>query len=174
VVLSPPDAAVGHLPQEPDRRPGETVRSFLARRPRVAPAQSTMDTAAQALADGGADRYSPALDRWLPAWRRFGTTPAEHASHHDIRQELSLAAARATAQWAQPSLSSSRTASCPAGGDHGTPALRPVWGADVHTAGEPHRHAPPAQSGKSRRDLVHEGEVAGQGSGRGDRGAAPR
>jgi hypothetical protein len=102
VVLSPPDAAVGHLPQEPDRRPGETARSFLARRPRVAPAQSTMDTAAQALADGGADRYSPALDRWLPAWRRFGTTPAGHASHHDIRQELSLAAARATAQWAQP------------------------------------------------------------------------
>jgi len=29
VVRSPPDAAVGHLPQEPDRRPGETVRAFL-------------------------------------------------------------------------------------------------------------------------------------------------
>jgi ATPase subunit of ABC transporter with duplicated ATPase domains len=65
VVLSPPDASVGHLPQEPDRRPGETVRSFVARRTGVAQAQSTMDAAAQALADGGSDRYSPALDRWL-------------------------------------------------------------------------------------------------------------
>jgi ATPase subunit of ABC transporter with duplicated ATPase domains len=32
VVLSPPDATVGHLPQEPERRPGETVAAFLARR----------------------------------------------------------------------------------------------------------------------------------------------
>ncbi|MGB8995320.1 MAG: ABC-F family ATP-binding cassette domain-containing protein [Pseudonocardiaceae bacterium] len=65
VALSPPDAVVGHLPQEPDRRPGETVRAFLARRTGVAQAQSTMDAAAQALADGGSDRYSPALERWL-------------------------------------------------------------------------------------------------------------
>jgi ATPase subunit of ABC transporter with duplicated ATPase domains len=65
VTLSPPDAALGHLPQEPDRRPGETVRSFLARRTGVAQAQSTMDAAAQALAGSGPDRYSPALDRWL-------------------------------------------------------------------------------------------------------------
>ena len=33
--LSPPTATVGHLPQEPERRPGETVREFLARRTRV-------------------------------------------------------------------------------------------------------------------------------------------
>jgi len=65
VMLSPPDAAVGHLPQEPDRRPGETVRAFLARRTGVAQAQSTMDSAALALAGGGPDHYSPALDRWL-------------------------------------------------------------------------------------------------------------
>ncbi|MGH3767659.1 MAG: ATP-binding cassette domain-containing protein, partial [Pseudonocardiaceae bacterium] len=65
VVRSPPDATVGLLPQEPDRRPGETVRSFLSRRTGVAAAQSTMDTAAQALADGGPDDYSAALDRWL-------------------------------------------------------------------------------------------------------------
>jgi ATPase subunit of ABC transporter with duplicated ATPase domains len=30
--LSPPAATVGHLPQEPERRTGETVRDFLARR----------------------------------------------------------------------------------------------------------------------------------------------
>jgi ATPase subunit of ABC transporter with duplicated ATPase domains len=65
VVLSPPDATVGHLPQEPDRRPGETVWSFLARRTGVAQAQATMDTAAQALAGDGPDYYSAALDRWL-------------------------------------------------------------------------------------------------------------
>jgi ATPase subunit of ABC transporter with duplicated ATPase domains len=65
VVRRPADATVGHLPQEPERSPGETVRSFLGRRTGVADAQSTMDAAAQALADGGLDHYSPALDRWL-------------------------------------------------------------------------------------------------------------
>lgn len=65
VVRSPPDATVGHLPQEPDRRPGETMWSFLARRTGVAQAQATMDTAAQALAGDGPDYYSAALDRWL-------------------------------------------------------------------------------------------------------------
>src|SRR5690242_18483296 len=29
--LSPPTATVGHLPQEPERRPGESVRAFLGR-----------------------------------------------------------------------------------------------------------------------------------------------
>jgi ATPase subunit of ABC transporter with duplicated ATPase domains len=32
IVLSPPDATVGHLPQEPDRREGETVAAYVARR----------------------------------------------------------------------------------------------------------------------------------------------
>ncbi|MFF1924322.1 ATP-binding cassette domain-containing protein, partial [Streptomyces sp. NPDC058221] len=45
--LSPPTATVGHLPQEPERRPDETVREFLARRTGVADAQATMDTATQ-------------------------------------------------------------------------------------------------------------------------------
>jgi ATPase subunit of ABC transporter with duplicated ATPase domains len=68
VALSPPDATVGHLPQEPERRGGETVAGFLARRTGVAAAQAAMDTAAEALAAGepGADdAYSVALDRWL-------------------------------------------------------------------------------------------------------------
>ncbi|MFF9850781.1 ABC-F family ATP-binding cassette domain-containing protein [Streptomyces litmocidini] len=66
--LSPPTAAVGHLPQEPERRAGETVREFLARRTGVAAAQAAMDEATQGLVDGtpGADdAYAVTLERWL-------------------------------------------------------------------------------------------------------------
>ncbi|MFD4628611.1 ABC-F family ATP-binding cassette domain-containing protein [Streptomyces sp. NPDC058284] len=66
--LSPPAASVGHLPQEPDRRPGESIRAFLARRTGVAEAQRVMDEATQALVDGapGADdAYATSLERWL-------------------------------------------------------------------------------------------------------------
>ncbi|MEU7645255.1 ABC-F family ATP-binding cassette domain-containing protein [Streptomyces huasconensis] len=66
--LSPSSAAVGHLPQEPDRRPGETIRAFLARRTGVAEAQRIMDEATQALVDGapGADdAYADSQERWL-------------------------------------------------------------------------------------------------------------
>ncbi|MBY8877845.1 ABC-F family ATP-binding cassette domain-containing protein [Actinacidiphila acidipaludis] len=65
--LSPADANVGHLPQEPDRR-AESVRDFLARRTGVAAAQAALDAATQALVDGtpGADdAYATGLDRWL-------------------------------------------------------------------------------------------------------------
>jgi ATPase subunit of ABC transporter with duplicated ATPase domains len=68
VGISPPTASVGYLPQERDRRPGETVRDLLARRTGVAAAQVALDTAAHALADGvpGADdSYAAALERWL-------------------------------------------------------------------------------------------------------------
>ncbi|SFM57232.1 ATPase components of ABC transporters with duplicated ATPase domains [Pseudonocardia ammonioxydans] len=67
-ALAPPDATIGHLPQEPDRRDGETVAAFLARRTGVAAAQATMDAAAEDLAtgaDGADERYATALDRWL-------------------------------------------------------------------------------------------------------------
>ncbi|MGW3473508.1 ABC-F family ATP-binding cassette domain-containing protein [Saccharopolyspora sp. NPDC000995] len=66
--LSPATAIVGYLPQEPDRRPGETVSQFLARRTGVAAAQRAMDEATQALTEGapGADdAYAASLDRWL-------------------------------------------------------------------------------------------------------------
>jgi ATPase subunit of ABC transporter with duplicated ATPase domains len=68
VRLSPPTATVGYLPQEPDRRPGETVRAFLGRRTGVTVAQAELDAATAALADGkpGADEeYATALERWL-------------------------------------------------------------------------------------------------------------
>ena len=66
VVLSPPSATVGLLPQEPDRRPGETLSAFLARRTGVAAAQAELDAATHALSTGtdGPD-YSAALERWL-------------------------------------------------------------------------------------------------------------
>ncbi|MEU7134458.1 ABC-F family ATP-binding cassette domain-containing protein [Streptomyces sp. NPDC046261] len=66
--LSPPAATVGHLPQEPERRQGETVRAFLARRTGVTAAQAALDAATQGLVDGtpGADdAYAVALERWL-------------------------------------------------------------------------------------------------------------
>jgi ATPase subunit of ABC transporter with duplicated ATPase domains len=68
VTLNPPTATVGYLPQERDRRPGETVRDFLARRTGVGPAHTAMERAAEALAAGAAgadDRYAVALERWL-------------------------------------------------------------------------------------------------------------
>ncbi|MDX6331357.1 MAG: hypothetical protein QOI83_3740 [Streptomycetaceae bacterium] len=66
--LSPPTASVGHLPQEPERREGETVRAFLARRTGVEAAQSALDAATQALMDetpGADDAYAEGLERWL-------------------------------------------------------------------------------------------------------------
>ncbi|MFC8944459.1 ABC-F family ATP-binding cassette domain-containing protein [Streptomyces rochei] len=66
--LSPPTATVGHLPQEPERRPGETVGAFLARRTGVTEAQRAMDEATQALVDaapGADDAYATSLERWL-------------------------------------------------------------------------------------------------------------
>ncbi|MFG1653804.1 ABC-F family ATP-binding cassette domain-containing protein [Micromonospora sp. NPDC049275] len=68
VRLSPPTASVGHLPQEPERRPGETVRDFLARRTGVTAAQAALDAATEALTAGAAgadDAYADALERWL-------------------------------------------------------------------------------------------------------------
>ncbi|GAA2589054.1 ABC-F family ATP-binding cassette domain-containing protein [Streptomyces tubercidicus] len=68
LALGPPTATVGHLPQEPDRRPGETVRAFLARRTGVTDAQLALDTATQALVEerpGADDIYATALERWL-------------------------------------------------------------------------------------------------------------
>ncbi|MET0131967.1 MAG: ABC-F family ATP-binding cassette domain-containing protein [Kibdelosporangium sp.] len=68
IRLSPASANVGHLPQEPERRAGESVRAFLARRTGVAQAQSLMDAAAEALGGdqpGASDEYADNLERWL-------------------------------------------------------------------------------------------------------------
>ncbi|MEU3168290.1 ABC-F family ATP-binding cassette domain-containing protein [Streptosporangium sp. NPDC006930] len=68
VRLSPPSASVGYLPQERERRAGETIAEFLARRTGVAAAQRALDTATQGLVEGtpGADDdYATGLERWL-------------------------------------------------------------------------------------------------------------
>ena len=68
VTRSPRTATVGLLHQEPERRAGETVREFVARRTGVARAQARMDAAAAGLGEGtsGADdEYAAALERWL-------------------------------------------------------------------------------------------------------------
>lgn len=68
VQLHPATATVGYLPQEPERRPGETVRAFLARRTGVAAAQRALDRSAGQLAAGAPgvdDVYATALDEWL-------------------------------------------------------------------------------------------------------------
>ncbi|HEY2812986.1 MAG TPA: ABC-F family ATP-binding cassette domain-containing protein [Acidimicrobiales bacterium] len=68
VALAPPAATVGYLPQEPERRPRETVRSFLARRTGVTAAQLELDQATAAVAHAELDadhRYDLALSRWL-------------------------------------------------------------------------------------------------------------
>jgi ATPase subunit of ABC transporter with duplicated ATPase domains len=68
IALNPPTATVGYLPQEPERRPGETVAGYLARRTGVAVAHVALDAAAAALGvgePGAEDAYTIALERWL-------------------------------------------------------------------------------------------------------------
>ncbi|HVJ96016.1 MAG TPA: ATP-binding cassette domain-containing protein, partial [Acidimicrobiia bacterium] len=68
ITLTPPTATVGYLPQEPERRAGETVRAYLGRRTGVTAAETGLDTAAAALAEqepGADDRYAQALDTYL-------------------------------------------------------------------------------------------------------------
>ncbi|WP_440899379.1 ABC-F family ATP-binding cassette domain-containing protein [Actinosynnema sp.] len=65
IRLSPASATVGHLPQEPERRPDEAVRDFLARRTGVAHAQAELDRLTELLSQGLDEGYSEALERWL-------------------------------------------------------------------------------------------------------------
>src|SRR5438552_2690781 len=63
VTVSPPAASLGYLPQEPERRPGETVLAALARRTGVTAAQTALDAATAALteeAPGSDDAYGEA------------------------------------------------------------------------------------------------------------------
>ena len=68
VTVAPPTATVGYLPQEPERRTGESVRAFLARRTGVQEASADLDAATAAVGKGepGSDlRYTAALERWM-------------------------------------------------------------------------------------------------------------
>ncbi|MDQ2789512.1 MAG: TraM recognition domain-containing protein, partial [Actinomycetota bacterium] len=91
----------------------------------------------------------------VPAWRRFGPTPVGHATRADIRQELSLTAARDTAQWTRPSLSPTERRRAPLE-EIAAPLHRGPHGEQMCTPLEnPTGTLAPTQSGKSRRDLVH-------------------
>jgi len=68
VVVSPATATLGYLPQEHERRTGETVLAALGRRTGVTAAHTAMDAATDELTAGlgGADeRYGDALEHWL-------------------------------------------------------------------------------------------------------------
>jgi ATPase subunit of ABC transporter with duplicated ATPase domains len=73
VACIPPSATVGYLPQEPDRRPDETLQEFLSRRTGVAAAEAALEAAAHRLAAGDTDAgaagaeeaYAHALERYL-------------------------------------------------------------------------------------------------------------
>ncbi len=68
VTVTPASAIIGYLPQETERREGETVRGFLARRTGVADAQAAFDAATARLEageSGADDEYADALERWL-------------------------------------------------------------------------------------------------------------
>src|SRR3954453_16458828 len=90
VTLSPSSAAVGYLPQEPERRAGETVIGFLARRTGVARAQRELDAATEGLVgerEGADEEYSSALERWLA----LGGADLEDRAG-EVAAELGLAA----------------------------------------------------------------------------------
>jgi ATPase subunit of ABC transporter with duplicated ATPase domains len=68
VVVSPPTATLGYLPQEQERLAGETVLGALARRTGVTAAQAALDRATEELSagtDGADEAYGDALERWL-------------------------------------------------------------------------------------------------------------
>ncbi|MGH3169330.1 MAG: ATP-binding cassette domain-containing protein, partial [Trebonia sp.] len=68
VSLNPATATVGYLPQEPERRAGESVLAFIGRRTGVAGAAAELDAATAALEAGEAgadDAYAAAFERWM-------------------------------------------------------------------------------------------------------------
>src|ERR1035438_3507545 len=68
VGLSPPAATVGYLSQEPERRPGESINGFIARRTGVARAQQDLDEATALLVQekpGADDAYARTADQQL-------------------------------------------------------------------------------------------------------------
>ena len=67
VVRAPATLRVGHLPQEPDGREGETLLAYLARRTGVAAAERELDALTAALADDVSlvDAHAEALERFL-------------------------------------------------------------------------------------------------------------
>ena len=96
----------------------------------------------------------------VPTWRRFGPSPAGHASREDIHAELSPAAARTTAEWTRPSLSAAERSRAPVE-EIAAPLHRgPHHEILVTPLENPTGTLAPTQSGKSRKDLVHKALAA--------------
>ncbi|HET6285786.1 MAG TPA: TraM recognition domain-containing protein [Amycolatopsis sp.] len=91
----------------------------------------------------------------VPIWRRFGPSQPGHASREDIRDELSVTAARRTAEWTRPGMPRAQAHRAPleevAAPLHLSPQRRPMCTPLENPTGT----LAPTQSGKSRRDLVH-------------------
>jgi ATPase subunit of ABC transporter with duplicated ATPase domains len=84
VAVTPPDATVALLAQEPSRRADETGRELLARRTGVAEASVEFEAATSALAAGdeaGASRYDRALDRWMAVGATDFDARCEQVAH---------------------------------------------------------------------------------------------
>ncbi len=92
VLLSPPTATVGLLPQEPSRSNTESAESFLRRRVGISAAQQEFDESLVAVEEGrpgSAERYDTALNNWL----RLGAANFD-ARMHETWSELGLPPAR--------------------------------------------------------------------------------
>jgi ATPase subunit of ABC transporter with duplicated ATPase domains len=88
VVIEPPDASVGYLAQEHERRTGESVRDALARRTGVARAELALAEASNELASNvadGARRYEEALHRY----ESFGADTFD-ARVHVVLKEMGI------------------------------------------------------------------------------------
>ncbi|HEV3225651.1 MAG TPA: ABC-F family ATP-binding cassette domain-containing protein [Acidimicrobiales bacterium] len=64
VAPAPTTATIGYLPQEPERRADESVRTFLERRTGVTAAQRELEAAIRTI-ESDHDRYDLALQRWM-------------------------------------------------------------------------------------------------------------
>jgi ATPase subunit of ABC transporter with duplicated ATPase domains len=78
---------VGYLPQEPERRPGETLLGFLSRRTGVAEAAARMDALAARL--GGSESLLEAYDEALQSFVAFGGADLERRAR-EVCGELGL------------------------------------------------------------------------------------
>lgn len=93
-------------------------------------------------------------------WRHYGPVQPGHASRDDLRRELSLEAARRTAEWTRPSLTPQQRRHAPLE-DVAAPLHRGPHRQVLCTPFEnPTGAFAPTQSGKSRTDLVHKALAA--------------
>jgi hypothetical protein len=100
VALAPPSGTVGYLPQQPERRPGETVREFLARRTGVTATQAELHRAAAAVAEATqASTFclpkDEASDSAARPRSKFSRTASEEAEVTDSKASVADFAARA-------------------------------------------------------------------------------